>query len=165
MARPKKEQMVSDVEEIFSKSASMVFADYRGLTNAQLMALRNDLRANKVYFKVVKNTLAGIAADKTNIKGMSEILKGPVAIAFSYESSTMAPKSFFDHLKSKNLDLAVKGGYFDGKTVSGSEIKEVASIPSREVLLSRVLGGILGPVYGLVMVLNAIKEQKESTAA
>jgi large subunit ribosomal protein L10 len=165
MARPRKEQMVSEAEEIFSRSVSMVFTDYRGLTNAQLTALRNDLRAKNVYYKVVKNTLANIAADKTKIEGLQEILKGPVAVAYSYESITVAPKSLLDHLKSKNIEMEIKGGFYDGKAVSGSEIKEIASIPSREVLISRVLGGILSPMYGLVMVLNAVKEQKEQVAA
>lgn len=161
MARPKKEQMVGEVEEIFSKSASMVFTDYRGLTNAKLTALRNDLRAKNVYYKVIKNTLANIAADNTKLSGLQDILKGPIAVAYSYDSITVAPKSLLDHLKNSGIEMEIKGGFYDGKAVTTGEIKEIASIPSREVLISRVLGGVLSPLYGLVMVLNAVKEQKE----
>jgi len=165
MAKTEKELIIGEVEEIFNKSTSIVFTDYRGLTNAQLTNLRNDLRAKSVYFKVVKNTLAVRAAQSTHTEGLEELLKGPMAFAYSYQEVTSAPKYLMEHLKKAGIEMSVAGGVYEGRGVSADTIKEIAAIPSREVLLSRILGGILSPLYGLAGVLEAIAKKKAESVA
>jgi large subunit ribosomal protein L10 len=155
MQRSEKETVVQDVTEIFEKAKSVFVTDYEGLTVEKMSVLRRKCRASAVEYRVVKNTLAKMAADKAGKSEINPYFKGPSAIAYSFEDAS-APariiKDFFkDHQKPK-----VKFGLFEGQFYGPERLDEIAALPSRNELIARVLGGFNSPIQGLVSSLNGI---------
>ncbi len=168
-----KKQAVAELEEKFNTSTSAVFADYRGLKVSEATDLRVGCREAGVDFKVVKNTLTKIAAENCGFSGLDQFLEGPTAIAFADEDPVAPAKVLMEFAK-KNRKLEIKGGLIEGKIVDESSIKDLADLPSREVLLSMVLRGFTGPMTGLcsvlegpirklVYALQAVQDQKEAS--
>lgn len=138
MAQPNKVAAVQELTDHFRNSTAAVLTEYRGLTVAQLKALRRSLGENADY-AVVKNTLTEIAAKEAGIDAFEGQLSGPSAIAFVTGDPVEAAKSLRDFAKA-NPQLIVKGGYLEGKALSGAEITRLADLESREVLLAKVAG-------------------------
>lgn len=138
MANPEKAAAVAELKEFFSNSHAAVLTEYRGLTVAQLKTLRRTLGENAEY-AVVKNTLTAIAAKEVGIDAFEGKLNGPSAIAFISGDPVEAAKSLRDFAKD-NPELIVKGGYLDGVAMDEAEIKKLADLESREVLLAKVAG-------------------------
>ena len=138
MANPEKAAAVAELKDLFSNSHAAVLTEYRGLTVAQLKTLRRALGENAEY-AVVKNTLTAIAARESGIEAFEGQLNGPTAIAFVSGDAVEAAKSLRDFAKD-NPQLVVKGGYLDGVAMDENEIKKLADLESREVLLSKVAG-------------------------
>ncbi|MEH0108367.1 50S ribosomal protein L10 [Tersicoccus sp. MR15.9] len=138
MAQPNKVAAVQELTEHFRNSTAAVLTEYRGLTVAQLKQLRRSLGENAEY-AVVKNTLTEIAAKEAGIDAFDGQLAGPSAIAFVTGDPVEAAKSLRDFAKT-NPQLIVKGGYLEGKALSGAEITKLADLESREVLLAKVAG-------------------------
>ncbi|MGM0420167.1 MAG: 50S ribosomal protein L10 [Bacillota bacterium] len=173
MVRPEKKEAVAELKEKFNQSKSMVISDYLGLDVAEITELRSQLREQGVEFKVVKNTLASIAADEADISFIKEYFVGPTAIAFGLEDAVSPAKVLVDFAKEHEV-LGVKAGILNGELISAEKVKALAEIPNRETLLSQVLAGMKSPITGLVRVLdgnitglarvlNQIKEQKEAS--
>lgn len=171
MARPEKEAIVKEVSEDIKNSKSMVITDYLGLDVSEITELRKQLREAGVKYKVVKNTLAKIASSNTNMEVIDEYLKGPTAIAYGIEDAVSPAKVLVDFAKDHEV-LEIKAGVLNGEIMSVDQVKSLAEIPSREVLLAKVLAGMKSPISGLVnvlkgnlrglvQVLNQIKEEKE----
>ncbi len=153
MARPEKEAVVSEIQQKFAMSKSVILADYRGLNVAEVTELRKKLRDAGVEYKVVKNTLTSRAAKAANIDGLDQFLSGPTALAFGINDVVMPAKILADFAKDhKNLEL--KGGILEGKVIGLKEVKELASLPTREVLLGQLVGMFQAPLRGLVTVLS-----------
>ncbi|MCT1367349.1 MULTISPECIES: 50S ribosomal protein L10 [Kocuria] len=143
MATPEKAAAVSELKELFSNSDAAVLTEYRGLTVAKLKELRRSLGENAEY-AVVKNTLTAIAAREAGIEGLNfDDLNGPTAIAFITGEPVEATKSLRDFAKD-NPQLVLKSGYFEGKTLNEDDIKKLADLESREVLLAKVAGAAKG---------------------
>ena len=142
MANPEKAAAVAELKELFSNSDAAVLTEYRGLTVAQLKELRRSLGENAEY-AVVKNTLTAIAAKELGIDAFDGQLAGPSAIAFISGDPVEAAKSLRDFAKA-NPQLVVKGGYLEGKALSDAEIKQLADLESREVLLAKFAGAMKG---------------------
>ena len=138
MANPEKAAAVAELKELFSNSDAAVLTEYRGLTVAQLKELRRSLGENAEY-AVVKNTLTAIAAKEMGIDAFDGHLSGPSAIAFISGDPVEAAKSLRDFAKA-NPQLVVKSGYLEGKALSEDEIKRLADLESREVLLAKGAG-------------------------
>ena len=138
MANPEKAAAVAELKDLFSNSHAAVLTEYRGLTVAQLKTLRRALGENAEY-AVVKNTLTAIAARESGIEAFEGQLTGPSAIAFVSGDAVEAAKSLRDFAKD-NPQLVVKGGYLDGVAMDENEIKKLADLESREVLLAKVAG-------------------------
>lgn len=138
MANQEKAAAVAELKEFFSNSDAAVLTEYRGLTVAQLKELRRSLGENAEY-AVVKNTLTAIAAKELGIDAFEGRLSGPSAIAFISGDPVEAAKSLRDFAKT-NPQLIIKGGYLEGKALSDAEIKQLADLESREVLLAKVAG-------------------------
>lgn len=167
-----KEAEVAEIQEKLQKSQSVMFLDYRGLTVSEVTELRNKMRAAGVEYKVIKNTMMRRAAKEAGVEGLDEILEGPTAVAFGYEDPVAPAKILVDFIENAKK-TQLKGGVLAGRAMSQAEIKDLASLPSKEQLLAKLMGSLNAPVTGLVMALsgisrklvyalNAIKEKKEA---
>ena len=140
MAKPTKVSAVAEITEEFRSSTAAVLTEYRGLTVAQLKALRVSLRGDATY-AVVKNTLTKRAAREAGIEGLDDALKGPSAIAFVSGDPVTTAKRLRDFAKA-NPALVIKAGYMDGRVLTASDIIRLADLESREVLLSKLAGAM-----------------------
>lgn len=162
--RTLKEAKVAEIKEKLQKSQAVILADYQGLTVEDDTQLRKNLREAGVEYKVYKNTLVILAAKELGLDGIEEYLEGPVSIAFGYEDATSAARILNDFAKThKKLEL--KAGIVEGKVFDKEKVEQLASIPSKEVLIAKLLGSIKAPLSNLAYLLNAIKEQKEAGSA
>jgi large subunit ribosomal protein L10 len=152
--RTEKEQVIQELKEEFSRAKAVVFTDYRGLTVADLSDLRSLLREGKLEFKIVKNTLAKIAAEGTSVSAAKDAFKGPVGIAISYEDPVLAVRKILEYSK-KNDKLKVGIGLIEGSVCASQELRAVADLPPRNVLLSMMAGGFQSPLNKLGWLLNA----------
>lgn len=172
MAIMSKTQVVEELSAKLATAKAAFIADYRGLTVDEVNELRGKLRDAGVEYRVVKNTLLRLAAKGTPFTCLDEFLKGPTAIAIVQEDPVAPAKVLSDYAKdSKAFEL--KTAVLDGKLLSLDEVKALAELPSREVLLAKMLGSINAPVSNfvgvlaavprsLVQVLGAIKDQKDA---
>lgn len=149
-----KKVVVQGLSEKIKVSKAMVFADYRGLTVEQDTELRTALRKAGVDYKVVKNTLTRFAMKENGIEGIDSYLNGPTAMAI-HETDPVAPAKVLSEYAKKFDKLELKVGVVEGKVIDIDGIKALAELPSREVLIARVLGGFNAPISGFVNVLNA----------
>ena len=165
-----KTQNVDEIKEKINKAQSMILVDYRGLNVEQITELRSQYRKAGVDYKVYKNSMMRFAFKDSGLEGFNEFLKGPSAIAFGYDDPVAAAKVTSEFAKT-NEKLEIKAGIVDGKIIDVQEVKDLAALPSREVLIAQVLGGfnapiqgfanvLQGTVRGLVVALNAIAEKK-----
>jgi large subunit ribosomal protein L10 len=153
MARPDKTAAVAELAQSFRDSDAAVLTEYRGLTVAQLKQLRRDLAANASYI-VAKNTLTKRAAKDAGIDGLDELLVGPSAIAFVSGDAVETAKGIRDFAKTNPL-LVIKGGIFEGKVISADDVKKLANLESREVLLSKMAGAMLASLTKAAYLFNA----------
>ncbi|QNO14801.1 50S ribosomal protein L10 [Alkalicella caledoniensis] len=170
-AREEKALVVAELKEKFSSVQGAVITDYRGLDVARVTKLRAKLREAGVEYKVIKNTLAKLAIEDSELSTLSEHLQGPTAVAFGYNDPVAAAKILSDFAKD-NKELEIKAGIVEGKVIDFAGVKALADLPSREVLLAQALAGIQAPVTGFVnvmqgnlrnlaYVLEAIRKQQE----
>ena len=148
-----KEASVAELTDLFRNSNAVLLTEYRGLTVAQLKSLRQNLSANATY-AVVKNTLTKIAANAAGISAFDDQLAGPSAIAFVHGDTVAVAKTLRDFAKANPL-LVVKSGYFDGNPLSEAEVKQLADLESREVLLGKLAGAFKASLFGAAYLFNA----------
>ena len=156
--RNEKAAVVADVAAQVAKSQTLALAEYRGLTVEHLNKLRVDARAKGVYLHVLKNTLARRAVAGTPFESASESMVGPLIYGFS-EDAVAAAKVISDFAKT-NDKLVLKGGSFGGKALNVEGVKALASIPSREVLLSQIANLLQSPIASFARVIDAIAKKK-----
>lgn len=161
--RSEKEAVVAQVADLAAKSQTLVVAEYRGVTVADLTQLRVKARAQNVNLSVLKNTLARRAVAGSAFEVVADQLTGPLIYGFS-EDAIAAAKVVADFAKA-NDKLVIRGGVYDGKALDANGVKELASIPSKEVLLSQLLGLLQSPVSRTARVLAALAEKKGEAAA
>ncbi|WP_119157734.1 50S ribosomal protein L10 [Caldimonas tepidiphila] len=160
--RNEKQAVVAEVAAQAGKSQTLAMAEYRGLTVAQLDNLRRQARAQGVYLHVLKNTLARRAVAGTSFECAAESMAGPLIYSFS-EDAVAAAKVLADFAKG-NDKLVLKAGAYAGKALDVNGVKSLASIPSKEVLLSQLLGLMQSPVSRMARVLAAVAEQRGAGA-
>lgn len=148
-----KEASVAELTDKFRTSNAVVLTEYRGLTVAQLKTLRTTLSEHATY-AVVKNTLTKIAANAAGISWFDDQLTGPSAIAFVHGDAVAVAKSLRDFAKANPL-LVVKSGYLDGNPLTEDEIKKLADLESREVLLAKLAGAFKASLFGAAYLFNA----------
>jgi large subunit ribosomal protein L10 len=153
MASPDKEAAVAELAGEFRESNGAVLTEYRGLTVKQLQELRRSLGEHARY-AVAKNTLTKLAAKQADIEFPEELLVGPTAIAFITGDVVEAAKGLRDFAK-ENKSLVIKGGFLDGKVLQPNEIKKLADLESREVLLAKLAGGMKASIAGAAGLFNA----------
>jgi large subunit ribosomal protein L10 len=156
--RNEKAAVIEDVAAQAAKSQTLALAEYRGLTVENLNKLRVDARSKGVYLHVLKNSLARRAVAGTPFEVASESMVGPLIYGFS-EDAVAAAKVISDFAKG-NDKLVIKAGAYAGKILDADGIKALASVPSREVLLSQIAGLLMSPVQNLAAVVAALAEQR-----
>ena len=148
-----KKQIVAELIETLKSAQAGVLVDYRGITVEEDTRLRSKLREAGVEYKVVKNTLTRFAANEVGYTEFDPILNGPTALALSFDDAVAPAKVLVEFAKS-NEKLEIKGGFVEGKVLSIDEIKALAELPSKEVLVTKLLGSMASPLQGFVNVLN-----------
>jgi len=156
-----KKAKVVEIKEKMQKAQGIVFAKYQGLTVEEDTELRRKLREAGVEYKVYKNTLTTLAAKELGFDGIINYLEGPVSVAFGYDDAT-APARILNDFAKDHKKLELKAGIVEGTIYDTEGVKKLASIPSREVLIAKLLGSFKAPLSNLVYLLNAISEKKES---
>ncbi len=152
---------VNEIKEKLQNASSLVLVDYRGLTVEQDTVLRKQLRAEGVEYKIYKNSAVKFAVEGTEFEGISEFLAGPTAVAISYEDATAGSRILAEAAKTIEA-LEFKAGVIDGVVYDTAAMKKVASIPSREVLLSKLLGSWKSPMASFARVIKAIEEKQSA---
>ena len=155
-----KSQVVEEITEVAKNNASFILFDYRGLTAEETAELRRLLRENNAEYKVWKNTLTKRALDSLNLD-LAECLNGPSAMAYSTDS--VAPIKTLSDFAKDHPALEIKGGIVDGEVTSLEVIKQLATLPSREGLLTMLAAGLIGTVKDLSIALNMLSEEKEKS--
>lgn len=163
MPNAAKESAVAEIVDSFRSCAAAVLTEYRGLTTADLTELRSALGADTSY-DVVKNTLTRIAADQAGVSGLEGLLTGPTAVAFVRGDPVEAAKGLRDFARTHPL-LVIKGGVVEGRPVSADEMRRIADLESREVLLARVAGALSASLSQAVGLFAAPLSQMARLAA
>lgn len=149
-----KKAKVEELSKKIKEAKSFVLADYRGLTVEQDTQLRRAMREAGIEYTVQKNSIVRFAAKENGYDDLDEYLNGPTAIALSVEDPVSPSRVLAKFAKDFNK-LEIKAGIVEGKVLDLEGIKSIANLPSREELVARVVGGLSGPLYGIVNVLNA----------
>ena len=158
-----KQPIVEEISELLNGAATAVVVDYRGLTVAEDTELRKQLREAGVVYKVYKNTMINFAIKDTEFADLAQHLEGPTAIAVCKDDATAAARVLAKFAKTAEA-LEIKGGVVDGIYYDAVGIGQIASIPSREVLLSKLLGSMQSPVTNFARVIKQIAEKNEAEA-
>jgi len=161
--RSEKEAVISDVTGLAAKAQTLVMAEYRGITVADMTKLRSTARSNGVTLSVLKNTLARRAVAGSGFDVVSDLMTGPLIYSFSVDA-VAAARVVADFAKT-NDKLVIRGGAYGGKALDINGVKQLASIPSKEVLLAQLLGLMQSPISRTARVLAAIAELKAEPVA
>ena len=153
-----KQPIVAEISEAIKDAQSVVLVDYRGLTVEQDTELRKQLREAGVVYKVYKNTMMNFAFKGTDFEGLAPYLNGPSAMAYSTEDAT-APARVIAEFAKKAKALEIKAGVVEGTVYDAKGMEAIASIPSRDVLISRLLGSMQSPMANFARVINQIAEK------
>jgi len=153
-----KQPIVEEISASIKDAQSVVLVDYRGLTVEQDTRLRKQMREAGITYKVYKNTMMNFAFKGTDFEALAPYLEGPSAIAISTEDAT-APARVLCNFAKEAAKLEVKGGVVEGVAYDANGIKEIAKIPSREELLSKLLGSIQSPIANFARVMNQLAEK------
>lgn len=156
-----KKEQVAEITDKLQRSASAIVVDYRGLKVEEVTELRKQCREKGLEYKVYKNTLTRLAAENAGMKELVGELVGPNAIVFSYDDPVAAAKVASEFAKThKNLEL--KAGVVEGVLYKDAQLEEFASIPSREVLIAKLLGSFKAPISNFAYLIKAIADKREA---
>jgi large subunit ribosomal protein L10 len=161
--RSEKEAVVAEVAGLAAQAQTLVMAEYRGITVADMIKFRANARSQGVSLSVLKNTLARRAVAGTAFESVADQMTGPLIYGFSVDA-VAAAKVVADFAKT-NDKLVIRGGAFAGKTLDVNGVKQLASIPSKEVLLAQLCGLLMSPMSRTAVVLGALAAKKGETAA
>lgn len=155
MPTPKKTATVAELHEQISRAAIAISADYSGMSVGQLQGLRRALRESGADFRVVKITLLRRAAEQAGRGDLLQVVEGPTALALGYGDIIAPAKALTEHVRAARLPLTIRGAWAEGQVLSAADVASLATVPPREELLSRIVGGLQSPLVNLVGLLNA----------
>jgi large subunit ribosomal protein L10 len=158
-----KQPVVSEIKELLEGAETAVVVDYRGITVAQDTELRKNLREAGISYKVYKNTMIRFAAKGTDFEALGPVLEGPTAIAVSKTDAT-APARILAEFAKKAPALEIKGGVVEGVFYDAKAMEKISNIPSREILLGKLLGSIQSPITNFARVLKQIADGQGAEA-
>ena len=154
MPTTEKEQAVDLLAEKFDQSTIVITTDYTGLPVGDMTALRRSLREAGVEYRVIKNTLAYLAADKAGKPAIKDVIEGPTGVAFGYGEPAEPAKALSAFIRSARSALKIRGAELDGRALAPEEVERLAALPNRNELIAQLLMRMNGPIAGLVNVLN-----------
>ena len=154
-SKEKKAGIIDELQETIKKSKIGILVDYRGLTASELTSLRRKLKESDSEFRVVKNTLARFAAERVGKNALMDSFQGPIAIVFGYGEIITVPKILDSCSEEVKENLSIKGGFLGDRLLSLADVMTLAKLPSREVLIGRVIGQMKGPVSALINYLSS----------
>jgi large subunit ribosomal protein L10 len=152
---PEKEEQVRQIKELIETSTVAIATNNNGMSVGDMTELRRVLRENGVRLRVVKNSLAHIAADEAGAPAVKDIVTGPTGIAFGFDDPALAAKALTEHLATSRIPMTIIGGYLGGRSLTPDQVDSLAKLPSKEVLVAQVLGQLQAPIAGLVGTLQA----------
>jgi len=155
MRREQKVRIVDELKEAMSRCSLGVLTNYQGLSASEITVLRRKLRQLGIEYRVVKNTLARFAAEKADKDFLSGNFEGPVAIAFGYGDVVEPARALLDYISSSDTALSIRSGFLGDRLLTSDEVKTLAKIPSREVLLAQVISGMQAPIAALLNCLTS----------
>lgn len=153
-----KKQVVAGIVEKFQKAQSIVFVDYRGLNAEETTNMRADCRKAGVEYLVLKNTMIERAAEELNVTDLKAHLEGPTAVAFSMNDPASAAKIMLKYAKDTKK-LSVKCGFLEGAVVGEDVVQSLSELPSREVLIAKIMGSLNAPVTNFVYAVEAVRKK------
>ena len=161
--RSEKEAVISEVTTLAAQAQTLVIAEYRGITVADMTKLRNQARSNGVTLSVLKNTLARRAVTGSSFEVVADQMTGPLIYGFSVDA--IAAAKVVANFAKTNDKLVIRAGVYGGKALDANGVKQLASIPSKEVLMAQLCGLLMSPMSRTAVVLGALAAQKGETAA
>ncbi len=150
MPTQEKAEQIAMLEEKLKKATIVLSAEFRGLTVKDVSELRRLLRKKGIEYMVAKRTLAGIAAEKVGKGGLKKVMKGPTALVVGYGEVNEPAKIVIDHVAATKIPLTVTGGVMDGQVLDANGVRSLAALPSKPVLIAKMMGSMKSPLYGLV---------------
>ncbi len=153
MSKEKNMQIIEGIEDILAKSDIGIMTDFRGMSTVAINDLRRKLRESGVEYHVVKNTLARYAARKLGRDDLAGLFEGQVALACGHGDATKPAKVIVDYVRTSKSALKVKGGFLASRLLTVKDIDTLCTLPSREILLAKVLGGMQSPIVIFVSLL------------
>ena len=175
LSKDSKREILQDLIAKLKESKGVVLTDYQGMNVSQISSLRNELKEKKVEFKIFKNTLMEKASEELNVEDLTKDLIGCTAMAFCNDDGVAPARLLKEYFKKNKIGLNIKSGLIDGRVFSPEKIMEIASLPSKDVLIAQTINGIKSPLYslvfilqgplrGLIYTLEAVKKQKEKAS-
>ncbi len=149
MSKQKKAQIIDRLQEAFSKCSVGILTNYRGLSAPEITTLRRRLRESGTEYKVVKNTLARFAVERAGRGDLVSSFEGPVAIAFGYGDITEPARILADYIRTSKASLSIEGGFLGNRLLTEEDVMTLSTLPSRELLIARVVGGMQSPISAL----------------
>jgi large subunit ribosomal protein L10 len=156
---------VEELKEKLGRSQLTLIGEYRGLTVGELSDLRNAIRKTDAEIIVTKNTLTKIAANEIGITGLDEFLGGPIALTLSYGDPVATAKALNNYLKNAKKTINLKGGLLGADRIAGTDLERVASTPSKEQSIAKIMGGVNAPASRIVGALNGVMRNIASILA
>ena len=156
-----KKEEVANLAAKMKEAKIILLADYRGINVADVTGLRAELRKSNSEYRVIKNNITRRAFAEVGIEGLDELLEGPTAVVMNNEDYLETAKAIYNYSKQNDF-YKIKGGVIEGKVMTAEEIITLAKLPSRETLLSMLVGALLGNISKLAVALNEVKAQKEN---
>ena len=153
--REEKAQIIDSLQQVFSRCSIGILTNYRGLSAVAMTDLRRRLRESGIEYRVVKNTLARFAAERAGKEELVSFFEGPVAIAFGYGDITEPARLLAGYIETSKVSMSIKGGFLPDRLLTSEDITTLSALPSREILLARVVGGVQSPISALVGYLTA----------
>jgi len=154
MLKEQKAQIIDSLQQLFSKCSIGILTDYRGLSASEMASLRRKLGESGIEYKVVKNTLARFAAERAGKDDLVSLFEGPVAMTFGYGDITEPARALADYIRTEKASLSIKGGFLGDRLLTSEDVMTLSTLPSREVLLAKILGGMQAPVFALLSCLT-----------
>ncbi len=150
MSREKKVQIIDQLQGVLATCSIGILTDYRGLSAPEMTELRRSLRELGVEYRVIENTLARFAAERAGKNELVSFFEGPTAIAFSYSDMIEPAKALADYIRTSRSTLNIKGGFLGDRLLTLKEVMTLSTLPPREVLLAKVMGGMQAPIIILL---------------